>query len=181
MQFDAMTLAATDGPLGRGAIDNLVLPPTVHRHFGELVVTLVAVTVIWLVVLAIRKRPIDRTAKVLIIVSDASLMVQALIGIKLLDQMAGMNQLYIHYVGGLLPLGLFVIASWIPFVDPNVRHDAVPAMAGAVDAGDGAEATPAVSNRALWQVRILAVVGLVALASAAMAYTIGGAFAGGSL
>ncbi len=173
-------LLAADGPYGRGNIDNLVLPSAVHQRFGEVVVTVVAVTVIWLVVLAVRKRPVDRTAKILIVVSNVTLMIQALLGIKLLDQLAGPNQLYIHYVGGLMPLGLFVIASWIPFVDPNVRHDPAPAVAGdGAAAVDDAAAT--VSNRALWQVRILAAIGVVALATAVMAYWIGGAFAAGNL
>jgi heme A synthase len=183
MTNSLIPLLAADGPYGRGRIDNLVLPPVVHKRFGELVVTAVAVTVIWLIVLAVRKRPIDRTAKILIVVSNVTLMIQALIGIKLLDQLSGANQLYIHYIGGLIPLGLFVIASWIPFLDPNVRHvpTPTPAVAGDGVAVPDGEETATVSNRALWQVRILAVIGVVALASAVMSYWIGGAFAAGNL
>jgi hypothetical protein len=38
--------------------------------------------------------------------------VQILIGIKLLDQNQGFNQLYIHYIGGLVPMGAFLVGGW---------------------------------------------------------------------
>ena len=37
---------------------------------------------------------------------------QVLLGIKLLDQGQGIGQLYIHYVGGLLPMGAFLAGGW---------------------------------------------------------------------
>lgn len=41
-------------------------------------------------------------------------MIQALVGIKLLDQGLGPLQLYIHYVGGLAPLMFMLLFYWLP-------------------------------------------------------------------
>lgn len=48
------------------------------------------------------------------IVAQVFLMVQALLGIKLLDQGLGPLQLYIHYVGGLAPLLFYMAYYWLP-------------------------------------------------------------------
>ncbi|HSH22553.1 MAG TPA: hypothetical protein VK975_00635, partial [Acidimicrobiales bacterium] len=103
-------------------------------------------TASWLTLRALRREPFDGTSQVLIALSQVFLMIQALLGVKLLDQGMGVVQLYIHYVGGLLPLGLFLVLSWVRFRDP-VR-----------------------------KTRMLAVVVDVSLASAAMAYFIGQAY-----
>jgi multisubunit Na+/H+ antiporter MnhB subunit len=75
-------------------------------------------------------------------------MVQALIGIKLLDQGSGFMQLYIHYVGGLGPLLFYMLMYWFP-----ARDD-------------------------LRKTRVAALVTGSAFLFAVMAYTIGGAYAG---
>ena len=49
----------------------------------------------------------------LVIATEVALVIQALLGIKLLDQGSGFGQLYIHYIGGLLPVGLFIVAGWM--------------------------------------------------------------------
>ena len=53
------------------------------------------------------------------VVAQATLMAQALIGIKLLDQGLGQLQLYIHYVGGLAPLLFFILTYWFPSAEPQ--------------------------------------------------------------
>lgn len=58
----------------------------------------------------------------------------------------GVGQLYIHYVAGLLPLGLFLVLIWVRFVDPVRRA------------------------------RVLAVAVDISVVAAVMAYTIGQAF-----
>ena len=114
-------LLAADGPYGDGKIDNMVLQPAVHRTSGIVVlVAMVAVTV-HLVRLAVAGKRLDRTGRILLAVAQVTLMVQALLGIKLLDQNMGSNQLYIHYVGGLMPLGFFIAASWFGRSDSPTR------------------------------------------------------------
>jgi len=105
-------LLASDGPMGRGAIDNYVISPDLHMWVGIAVLTALAVTTIWVARLALTRRPVERGAVVLVVVTELVLMAQALLGIKLLDQGSGFNQLYIHYLGGLIPLGLFMLAGW---------------------------------------------------------------------
>ncbi len=139
-------LAQQGGELGGGVIDNLIVQPSVHRLNGGLAVGALLATASWLTLRALRREPFDGTSQVLIALSQVFLMIQALLGVKLLDQGMGVVQLYIHYVGGLLPLGLFLVLSWVRFHDP-VR-----------------------------KTRVLAAVVDVSLASAAMAYFIGQAY-----
>lgn len=139
-------IAQQSGDLGGGKIDNFIVQPSVHRLNGGLVVASLLVAAVWLTVLAVKRRPFDRRAQVLVSLSQVFLMIQALLGIKLLDQGMGVVQLYIHYVGGLLPLGFFLVLGWMRFDDPVRRT------------------------------RVLAVVVDVSLASAAMAYFIGQAY-----
>lgn len=103
---------ASDSPLGDGAIDNYVIDSSVHVTVGVIVLLAMAACVFQLVRLALAGRPVDRLARVLLAAAQLALAVQALLGIKLLDQGQGVVQLYIHYVGGLIPLGLFLGAGW---------------------------------------------------------------------
>lgn len=45
---------------------------------------------------------------------QVALMVQALIGVKLLGQGLGVVQKYVHYLGGLGALGLITLLYWLP-------------------------------------------------------------------
>ena len=47
------------------------------------------------------------------------------------------DRLYIHYVGGLIPLGLFVAAGWVSWRDPAVRTRAIAVLSvvGTLSAG----------------------------------------------
>ncbi len=134
-----------------GVIDNVFVSPVVHRTSGAIVLVAMLAATVYLVRLAVRREPVDRAARVLVAVAEVALLVQALIGIKLLDQGLGVLQLYIHYVGGLLPFGAFLLASWVAW-----RSEVVHARALAVLSGIG-------------------------LVSAAMAFTIGRAYVTGSL
>ena len=105
-------IASTSG-LGDGRIDNIIIDRSAHLVSG--VVVLVTMTLAFAVVTrhAIRNEPIERPAFVAIGLAQVSLTVQVLLGIKLLDQGQGILQLYIHYVGGLMPLGAFLIGGWV--------------------------------------------------------------------
>ena len=117
-----------EGQLGEGTIDNFIIQPWVHRLNGALAVAALLATAGWLTLRALRHQPFDRTSQILIAASQVFLMIQALLGVKLLDQGMGVVQLYIHYVGGLLPLGFFLVLGWIRFADP-VRRTRVLALA----------------------------------------------------
>lgn len=134
-------------PLGDGRIDNIIIDSSVHVAGGIIVLGAMVAAAGWLARLALAGQEVDRVGQGLIIAAQVALAGQALIGIKLLDQGQGIVQLYIHYLGGLLPLGLFLAAGWFRFPDP------------------------------LRRTRVLAVLTSVGLASAVMAFTIGQAYA----
>jgi hypothetical protein len=104
--------AAAQGPLGDGRIDNWIIPSSVHVTVGVLVVLAMTASLAWVGRLALANRPLDRAGRIIITVTQAILALQVLIGIKLLDQGQGILQLYIHYVGGLIPLGVFLVGGW---------------------------------------------------------------------
>ena len=138
---------AVESPLGDGRIDNYVIDSSVHVTTGVVVLLLMVATTFYLVRLALAGKGVDRLARVLLAGAQLALAVQALLGIKLLDQGQGVVQLYIHYLGGLLPLGLFIAAGWFSW-GSRVR-----------------------------QARVLAALTTIGLLSAGMAFTIGQEYA----
>ena len=106
-----LTLAA-DSPLGDGRIDNYLVDSSVHVTMGVIVLLSMTACALQLIRLALAGKPVDRLARVLLACAQVSLAIQALLGIKLLDQGQGVVQLYIHYIGGLAPLGFFLAAGW---------------------------------------------------------------------
>ena len=107
MSVDSLVLAQQDGKL-----DNIIIESSVHVAVGSLVLLSLAVCTFWLVRRALAGETVDQTGRILIGVTQAVLTVQILLGIKLLDQGQGWNQLYIHYIGGLVPMGAFVVGGW---------------------------------------------------------------------
>ena len=105
-------IADQAGDLGDGQIDNLIIESSVHVVNGVLVLLALVASTGLVLFHAYRNEPISRTAKVAILAAQVTLGVQVLLGIKLLDQGQGIVQLYIHYVGGLVPLGAFLAAGW---------------------------------------------------------------------
>jgi hypothetical protein len=95
-------------------IDSLFLPSWVHSALGGFVLLSTFLTAALLGWRAWKGLPIGRTGHAALIVSQVFLMVQALVGIKLLDQGLGVRQLYIHYVGGLAPLMFMLVYYWLP-------------------------------------------------------------------
>ena len=109
-------------------IDRIMISGPVHMFTGTLVLvaTLAAMAVsIWLVW---RKPEQARWVNGVLIIAQLALMLQALVGIKLLDQGAGVLQLYIHYVGGLAPLLFFFMLYWFPLRDVRKRGWAMMAV-----------------------------------------------------
>jgi heme A synthase len=95
-------------------IDAIWVPTSVHFVTGTLVVLVTLAALVAASVHAVRSRPLGRWTHGLFIAAQAVLAVQALIGIKLLDQGLGPLQLYIHYVGGLGPLFFYLLYYWLP-------------------------------------------------------------------
>jgi hypothetical protein len=108
----AVTVLAQDGGLGEGRIDNWIVDSSVHVVVGVLVLVSMTAAVAWTGRLALAGRPLDLTGRIVLTTAQAVLAVQVLLGIKLLDQGQGISQLYIHYIGGLLPLGIFLAGGW---------------------------------------------------------------------
>lgn len=98
-------------------IDQIGVPPQVHMVVGIAVLAVTLSSFLVAVLFALRKQPLPRWTKALFIAAQLVLMVQALIGIKLLDQGSGFSQLYIHYLGGLGPLAFFMLMYWFPSRD----------------------------------------------------------------
>lgn len=95
-------------------LDRLVVPPSVHVAVGITVVLAALIATALVVRLALQKRPLNAAAQVALAVTQLALLAQLLIGVKLLDQGMGVMQLYIHYIGGITPLGLFLAMRWLP-------------------------------------------------------------------
>jgi len=108
----AMLVAQSDG-LGDGRIDNVIIDRSVHLSLG--VAVLVTMTVAAGLVLrnAIHNVGADKATYWAIGIAQVVLGAQILLGIKLLDQGQGIGQLYIHYVGGLIPMGAFLAGGWV--------------------------------------------------------------------
>ncbi len=105
-----LVLAQND--LGEGNIDNYIIPSSAHLWTG--VVVLVTMTILTVLVArhAARNEPVGRATYLALFSATVALAAQILLGIKLLDQGQGIRQLYIHYVGGMIPMGAFLAAGW---------------------------------------------------------------------
>lgn len=106
-------LAWQAGDLGDGRIDNTIISSSVHVATGVAVLVSMAVVFVMVARHAMAGRSIDTPTRIALLVAQLALVVQVLLGIKLLDQGQGIVQLYIHYVGGLTPLGAFLAAGWV--------------------------------------------------------------------
>jgi heme A synthase len=93
-------------------IDNIIIAPSVHIAVGILVMVSTLVATIVTGLLAWRRRGVTPLAHWIMILAQVALIVQTLIGVKLLDQGLGVLQLYIHYVGGLGALFFFLLYYW---------------------------------------------------------------------
>ena len=144
---------ASLGPngIGEGQLDNIIIDRSVHLGVGVGVMVAMLAATGLVLGHAWRREPIGRAAGAAVVAAQVVLAAQMLIGIKLLDQGQGIVQLYIHYIGGLLPLGLFLVAGWMA-------------------RGDDERST-----------RILAALLVVGSLSAVMAFTIGRSYANNAL
>ncbi len=115
-----MIVLAQSSGLGDGRIDNWIIDSSVHVVVGVLVLVTMTLVTGWTGRLALTGASFDTTGRWLLGAAQLALAVQVLLGIKLLDQGQGISQLYIHYIGGLIPLGVFLVGGWW------IRADTVP-------------------------------------------------------
>lgn len=142
-------MLAQASDLGDGTLDNLIVDSSVHLWTGGVTVAAMALSTLLVTLHVARRQPLSRLTGIVMFLTAAVATVQVLLGIKLLDQGQGISQLYIHYVGGLIPIGAFLAGGWL------ARGDSVRAP------------------------RILLVLLAIGLASAFMAFTIGRAYVNG--
>lgn len=93
-------------------IDNIIIAPSVHVALGILVMASTLAATIITGVLAWRRRGVTAVAHWVMILAQIALILQILVGVKLLDQGLGVLQLYIHYVGGLGAFFFFLLYYW---------------------------------------------------------------------
>ncbi len=111
-------------------IDRIPVPPYIHNTMGMVVVGMTLLAMLVTGYLLWKRRPATRFSTGLLIATQLSLMIQALLGIKLLDQGLGYMQLYIHYVGGLAPLLFFLLSYWLPMRDERRKQWLLFAVTG---------------------------------------------------
>ncbi len=95
-------------------IDSIVLTPNIHMMMGALVLLGSIVALIGTGWAAWKQQQFTALAQGSLILFQVILIIQVLMGIKLLDQGLGPLQLYIHYLGGLAPLGFCLFFYWLP-------------------------------------------------------------------
>ncbi len=93
-------------------IDNIIVPPSVHVALGILVMVSTLAATIITGILAWRRRGVTPVAHWVMILAQIALILQILVGVKLLDQGLGVLQLFIHYVGGLGAFFFFLLYYW---------------------------------------------------------------------
>jgi hypothetical protein len=110
-------------------MDQIIIEPALHNAMGGMVVLAAMLTVAlnWRGVWALRTAGASGLSapalvgwqNAALIAFQIALIVQALIGIKLLDQGLGTVQKYVHYLGGLGALGLVILHYWLPRRDAH--------------------------------------------------------------
>ena len=106
-------------------MDEIIIQPALHNAIGGIVVLAAILTVAlnWRGLATLkttggtdssRSPSLGGWQNAALIAFQIALIVQALIGIKLLDQGLGTVQKYVHYLGGIGSLGLVLLYYWLP-------------------------------------------------------------------
>lgn len=95
-------------------IDSIILNSSVHIWTGSFVLISVLFATIVSLFYAIKHKAHDKLFHFSLIMAQISIVVQVLIGIKLLDQGLGILQLYIHYIGGIGAIFFLILYYWLP-------------------------------------------------------------------
>lgn len=95
-------------------IDSIFVSPNVHVTIGTFVVLSALLALAVTGVSVWKHKRFTAPAQISLIFFQVVLILQVLVGIKLLDQGLGPLQLFIHYLGGLAPLAFCLIFYWLP-------------------------------------------------------------------
>ena len=101
-------------------MDEFIIAPALHQAVGGLTL-LAAVVATALTLVGAKKGQFSRTAAAAMIGLQVLLLLQTLIGIKLLDQGMGALQKVVHYLGGLGSLGFLMLFYWRSYQDESVK------------------------------------------------------------
>ena len=112
-------------------IDSIFVPPNVHFAVGMLVLLASLLALVVAGWSAWKRQPMNGRVHLALIFFQIVLMVQVLIGIKLLDQGLGALQLYIHFIGGMAPLAFCLFMYWLPTAD-GIRKGRIAAGVAAL-------------------------------------------------
>lgn len=94
-------------------MDEIIISPALHQVVGG-VVLLGALVAMFLTWRGFRAGQYARAQHLGVSLFQLALMLQALIGVKLLDQGMGVMQKYVHYLGGFGAIGLLMLIYWLP-------------------------------------------------------------------
>lgn len=101
-------------------MDEIIISPSLHQVVGvvTLLASLLATALAWA---GVRDGRFGRGAALAFVAVQLVLLLQILIGIKLLDQGMGVMQKVVHYLGGLGALGLMMVFYWRSYRDEHTR------------------------------------------------------------
>lgn len=105
-------------------IDSIILTPNMHMTIGAFVFLASILALVSTGWAAWKPKRFTALAQVSLILFQVTLILQVLVGIKLLDQGLGPLQLFIHYLGGLAPLGFCLFFYWLPITN-DVRKSRI--------------------------------------------------------
>lgn len=111
-------------------IDSIILTPNTHMMIGTLVLLSSLLALIGTGWAAWKQKRFTALAQASLILFQVILIVQVLVGIKLLDQGFGPLQLFIHYLGGLASLGFCLFFYWLPIRQDIVKSRVAVGVAG---------------------------------------------------
>lgn len=111
-------------------IDSISLTPNVHVMTGALALLGSVLALIGTGWAAWKQRKFTALAQGSLILFQVILIIQVLVGIKLLDQGLGPLQLFIHYLGGLAALGFCLAFYWLPITNDVRKSRLAVGIAG---------------------------------------------------
>ncbi len=112
-------------------MDDIIISPLLHMGTGGLALITTFVSLVVAGWMSWKKRPFNTLIGAIFIVTQLTLMLQILVGVKLLDQGFGTLQLYIHYLGGMAPIAFFLGFYWLRMNDKLREIRVATAVAGA--------------------------------------------------